>query len=47
MLYAFVIGIATFVVIIKLYLKLTVGWCRSQVCLKGKTAIVTGANTGK
>lgn len=31
---------------LKLYIKLTTGICTSQVCLKGKTAIVTGANTG-
>uniref|UniRef100_A0A6P7G5Q8 Retinol dehydrogenase 11-like isoform X1 n=1 Tax=Diabrotica virgifera virgifera TaxID=50390 RepID=A0A6P7G5Q8_DIAVI len=30
----------------KLYIKLTTGICQSQVCLAGKTAIVTGANTG-
>lgn len=39
--------IALVSVICKLAIKLTTGWCRSQVCLKGKTAIVTGANTGK
>lgn len=33
-------------VLFKLYLKLTTGWCTSNVCLVGKTAIVTGANTG-
>lgn len=33
-------------VIFKLYLKLTTGWCRSNVCLVGKTVIVTGANAG-
>lgn len=31
---------------LKLYIKVSTGICRSQVCLKGKTAIVTGANTG-
>lgn len=30
----------------KLYIKLTTGICYSQVCLRGKTTIVTGANTG-
>lgn len=33
-------------VLFRLYLKLTTGWCTSNVCLVGKTAIVTGANTG-
>ncbi|XP_050297543.1 uncharacterized protein LOC126736916 [Anthonomus grandis grandis] len=33
-------------IIIKLYIKLTTGWCRSNVCLVGKTAVITGANTG-
>ncbi|KAJ3648512.1 hypothetical protein Zmor_020309 [Zophobas morio] len=33
-------------VIFKIYLKLSSGWCRSQKCLAGKTAVVTGANTG-
>lgn len=32
--------------VLKLYIKLTTEWCRSNVCLVGKTAIVTGANTG-
>ncbi|XP_066140388.1 retinol dehydrogenase 11-like [Euwallacea fornicatus] len=35
-----------FLGIIKLYLKLTTVWCTSNVCLIGKTAIVTGANCG-
>nr|XP_023026933.1 retinol dehydrogenase 11-like [Leptinotarsa decemlineata] len=30
----------------KLYIKVTTGLCKSQVCLKGKTALITGANTG-
>jgi retinol dehydrogenase-11 len=30
----------------KIYLRLTIGWCKSQTCLVGKTTIVTGANTG-
>nr|AEE63202.1 unknown [Dendroctonus ponderosae] len=38
--------VAAVLVAIKLYVKLTTGWCRSNVCLVGKTAIVTGANTG-
>jgi len=33
-------------IVFKIYLKLTTGWCRSATCLVGKTAIVTGANTG-
>lgn len=39
--------ISLLVVIYKFYYKLTIGICRSQVCLVGKTAIVTGSNTGK
>ncbi|CAG9773777.1 unnamed protein product [Ceutorhynchus assimilis] len=31
---------------IKLWVKLTTGWCRNDVRLVGKTAIITGANTG-
>ncbi|XP_066250709.1 retinol dehydrogenase 11-like [Euwallacea similis] len=38
--------VTIFLGIIKLYIKLTTGWCKSNVCLIGKTAIVTGANTG-
>lgn len=47
MILAFIFGLSSIVIIVKLYNKLTVGWCKSQVCLKRKTAIVTGANTGK
>ncbi|EFA09602.1 retinol dehydrogenase 11 [Tribolium castaneum] len=32
--------------IAKIYFKLTTGWCKSQTCLVGKTALITGANTG-
>ncbi|VEN55749.1 unnamed protein product [Callosobruchus maculatus] len=39
-------SIAGFLVLLKVYLKLTTGWCESKVCLVGKTVIVTGANTG-
>jgi len=38
--------VAVVLIIIKLYIKLTTGWSRSNVSLVGKTAIVTGANTG-
>jgi retinol dehydrogenase-11 len=31
---------------LKIYTRVTVGWCKSQTCLVGKTTIVTGANTG-
>mgnify|MGYP005984370703 FL=1 len=34
-------------IVFKIYMKVTTGWCRSHTCLVGKTAIVTGANTGK
>ncbi|EFA10520.1 dehydrogenase/reductase SDR family member 13 [Tribolium castaneum] len=37
--------IATIYALLKHYLKSTV-WCRSKTCLVGKTAVVTGANTG-
>ncbi|KAF2897600.1 hypothetical protein ILUMI_08569 [Ignelater luminosus] len=32
--------------IFKIFLKLTTGWDRSPTCLVGKTAIITGANSG-
>ncbi|XP_066261128.1 retinol dehydrogenase 11-like [Euwallacea similis] len=31
---------------IKVFIKLRTGWCKSNVCLVGKTVIVTGANSG-
>ncbi|KAK4875262.1 hypothetical protein RN001_011684 [Aquatica leii] len=46
------ITLITFILIIllillfKFYLNFTVGWDRSPTCLVGKTALVTGANTG-
>jgi hypothetical protein len=43
----FAAATALVVLLVKTYAKLTTGWCRSQTCLVGKTAIVTGANTGK
>jgi retinol dehydrogenase-11 len=30
----------------KIYFKLITGWCKSQTCLKGKTALVTGPTSG-
>lgn len=39
-------AIVLILLLFKIYLKLTTGWCTSNVCLVGKTAIVTGANTG-
>lgn len=40
--------VATVVLVVfKLWYKLTIGICTSHVCLVGKTAIVTGANSGK
>ncbi|KAJ3643648.1 hypothetical protein Zmor_026347 [Zophobas morio] len=43
-----IIFLIIFVLVIafKIYMKVTTGWCRSHTCLVGKTAIVTGANTG-
>lgn len=41
------ITLAFIAIILKLYTKLTTGWDKSFTCLVGKTAIVTGANTGK
>lgn len=38
--------IISLVIMIQIYLKLATKWCRSQLCLLGKTVIVTGANTG-
>ncbi|XP_050293675.1 retinol dehydrogenase 11-like [Anthonomus grandis grandis] len=38
--------IVLILLVLKLYLKLTTGWCNSQVNLLGKTVIITGANTG-
>ncbi|XP_023011679.2 retinol dehydrogenase 11 isoform X1 [Leptinotarsa decemlineata] len=32
--------------ILKIYTKVKTSWCKSKVCLIGKTVIVTGANTG-
>ncbi|XP_064210930.1 retinol dehydrogenase 11-like [Tribolium castaneum] len=47
MFYIFVIVfLLIFGVILKIYIKFTTGWCRSKTCLVGKTAIITGANTG-
>ncbi|XP_049824178.1 retinol dehydrogenase 11 [Aethina tumida] len=45
-LFKLVAVVGALLAIAKLYIKLTTGWCRSQTCLVGKTAIVTGANTG-
>ncbi|RZC35280.1 adh short domain containing protein [Asbolus verrucosus] len=48
MLYVFLVLCAVILAVYSFliyYLKTTV-WCRSQTCLVGKTAIVTGANTG-
>ncbi|XP_060529998.1 retinol dehydrogenase 13-like isoform X2 [Cylas formicarius] len=45
-LYSLFFWIALGLVCFRIYLKLMTGWCRSQVCLVGKTALVTGANTG-
>lgn len=33
-------------IILKAYTKLSMGWCRANVCLVGKTALVTGGNSG-
>lgn len=40
------LGLALIAIAIKLYTKLTIGWDNSFTCLNGKTALVTGANTG-
>lgn len=44
--YYFVLLVVIVVLLLKCYLKFTTGWCNSYTCLVGKTAIVTGANTG-
>ncbi|RZC35588.1 adh short domain containing protein, partial [Asbolus verrucosus] len=33
-------------IILRIYTKLSTGWCRCHTCLVGKTAIITGANRG-
>lgn len=46
MFYLFYIIIAILIVLY-LILRLTLGICKSNACLVGKTAIVTGGNGGK
>lgn len=46
-----VLGIVGFICIVglisvKLYYNYDIGICTSQICLVGKTAIITGANSG-
>ncbi|KAF2885832.1 hypothetical protein ILUMI_20341 [Ignelater luminosus] len=43
---AVIASIIALVFVFKIFLKLTTGWDRSPTCLVGKTAIVTGANSG-
>lgn len=43
----FLVSVVLGLLIFKLYLKLSTAHCYSQVCLKGKTVLVTGANSGK
>ncbi|XP_017778361.1 PREDICTED: retinol dehydrogenase 12-like [Nicrophorus vespilloides] len=33
-------------IVLKIYTILSMGWCRAKVCLVGKTALVTGGNSG-
>ncbi|XP_017778359.1 PREDICTED: retinol dehydrogenase 12-like isoform X1 [Nicrophorus vespilloides] len=33
-------------IVLKIYAKLSMGWCKAKVCLVGKTALVTGGNSG-
>ena len=33
-------------ILVKLYLKFTTGWCTSKNKMTGKVVIITGANTG-
>ncbi|XP_017769168.1 PREDICTED: retinol dehydrogenase 11-like [Nicrophorus vespilloides] len=46
----FLITIAFYVLLVgiglKIYTKLSMGWCRAKVCLVGKTALITGGNSG-
>lgn len=42
-----VTAVVALLLAVKVYIKLTTGWCNSQTTLQGKVAIVTGANTGK
>ncbi|CAG9773778.1 unnamed protein product [Ceutorhynchus assimilis] len=46
LLFRILIPVAAILAMFKLWLKWTTGWCRSNVRLVGKTAIITGANTG-
>ncbi|KAJ8957986.1 hypothetical protein NQ318_001987 [Aromia moschata] len=39
-------SVVLMLLLLKIYIKSTTGWCHSQVCLKGKTVLVTGANCG-
>ncbi|CAG9861522.1 unnamed protein product [Phyllotreta striolata] len=44
--YSAVFVICVILIATKLYHLLTKGWCRSKVCLVGKTVLVTGSNRG-
>ncbi|XP_049810021.1 retinol dehydrogenase 14-like [Schistocerca nitens] len=39
-------GVALLLLVLKLYLKFTTGYCRSDATIHGKTVLITGANTG-
>ncbi|KAF7273980.1 hypothetical protein GWI33_013334 [Rhynchophorus ferrugineus] len=41
-----VIFLVCLLITYKIYFKLTVGWCRSNVCLVGKIVLITGGNSG-
>lgn len=40
------VGIILSLLCLKLYCETTKGLCASSICLKGKTTVVTGANSG-
>ncbi|XP_018319140.1 retinol dehydrogenase 11-like [Agrilus planipennis] len=41
-----IIGFSLLLITLKIYIKLTTGWDRSHTCLVGKTAVVTGPDSG-
>ncbi|KAJ3643175.1 hypothetical protein Zmor_025900 [Zophobas morio] len=42
----FFLFIVIFCIFVRIYLSWPTRWCRSEKCLIGKTAVITGANTG-
>lgn len=46
MLYAFGLIITIALILFKIFVKITTGFNDNYVCLIGKTALITGANSG-